>query len=278
MTTDTETPVNADPLDGEESPAPASEDRRIYIDPDNLHAEVARLYQEHPDFRQAASTVIGTRAKREADARIRELEARLEEMNLSQKRRQFESMDEDEFAAAIRNPTVAAEYAAVMEKKAPDTSQIRSTNAVNLAVEEALDDLRAIGAPESRIDQWKTYLRDQNTPIDRSSPAAFIRAVQKAVDLEVHTPAEQRFEKYGYGKPPAPKAETEDEEQASETQPVAANPRLARGAPVRSQPDGGGKRRRYSTYAEAAAIRQSEGAAAMPTSELAWARANLPFQ
>lgn len=258
MTTDTETPVNVADLDGEESNAPASEDRRIYIDPDNLHAEVARLYQEHPDFRQAASTVIGTRAKREADARIRELEARLEEMSLSQKRRQFESMDEDELATAIRqNPTVAAEYAEVMQKRAPDASQIRSTNAVNLAVEEALDDLRAIGAPESRIDQWKAYLRDQNTPIDRSSPAAFIRAVQKAVDLEVHTPAEQRYEKYGYGK-----------------QPVAANPRLARGAPVRSQPDGGGKRQRFSTQVEASQL-LLEGKITL--AEMRWAKQNLPY-
>lgn len=274
MTTDTETPVNVADLDGEESNAPASEDRRIYIDPDNLHAEVARLYQEHPDFRQAASTVIGTRAKREADARIRELEARLEEMSLSQKRRQFESMDEDELATAIRqNPTVAAEYAEVMQKRAPDASQIRSTNAVNLAVEEALDDLRAIGAPESRIDQWKAYLRDQNTPIDRSSPAAFIRAVQKAVDLEVHTPAEQRYEKYGYGKPPAPKAEAE-EEQASEPQPVAANPRLARGAPVRSQPDGGGKRQRFSTQVEASQL-LLEGKITL--AEMRWAKQNLPY-
>lgn len=269
MTTESESPVNV-----EEHDAPASEDRRIFIDPDNLHGEIARLYSESPDFRQAASTVIGTRAKREAEARIRELEAQLEGMNLREKRKQFESMDEDELAAAIRNPTVLAEYAEVMEKRAPNPEAIRSTNAVNLAVEEALDDLRAIGAPDSRIDQWKAYLRDPNTPIDRSNPAAFVRAVQKAVDTEVHMSPAERFQQYGYGKPPASAPEEDDDEQASEAPPVAANPRLARRGPDTSRSDGGGKRPRFSTQVEASQL-LVEGKITL--AEMRWAKQNLPF-
>lgn len=275
MTTETEAPVNV------EADAPAStEDRRIWLDPDDLHGSFARALTERPELRQAASTVIGTRVKRQADARIKELEAQIEALSIGQQRSRFESMDEDELAAALRDPNVAAAYAEAKTKKAPDPDQIKQVNAVELAVEEALDDLRDIGAPPERIETWKAYLRDQNAPFDRSSPAAFIRSVQRAIDMEVHTPADQRFEKYGYGKAPAPKEE--DEGKQPETPAVAANPRLARGAPDTSRPDGGGKRPRFSTFVEASValqedLREGRKTQQQVTAELRHARQNLPY-
>jgi hypothetical protein len=268
VTTESESPVS----EQESEAAPASKDRYIRIDPDNLYGDFARALQERPDFAQAARTVIGTRAQREAAARIKELEAELENLTVGQQRQRFQSMDEDERAQALQNPNVAAEYARVMQRQAPDPVALKQSNAVNNAVESALDSLRDIGAPPERIKVWEAYLRDPAAPFDRTSATAFVQSVQRAVDMEVHTPAAERHAKYGYGKAPAPAVEQ------PESAVIAANPRLARGAPDVSRPDGGGRGRRYHTFTEASQIRQNEGPEAMPTRELAWAKRNLPYQ
>ena len=263
MTTESESPVS------EESDAPVSEDRRIYMDPDNLHHEVARLLQERPDFRQAATTVIGTRAKREADARIRELEAQLESMTLSQKRQRFQSMDADERAEALADPDVAADYADTMRKQPPNPQFIREQNAITNAVEAALDDLREAGAPDSRIEEYRAWARSDKN-IDRSSAAAFIRQVQKTVDYEVRMDPSDRYSQFKWGKAPA--ASSEDEAQPEPA--VTANPRLARGAPDTSRPDGGGKRARFRTQQEASALLMNHE---ITLDEMRWAKKNLPY-
>ena len=125
--------------------------------------ELARKWGEDPAFRNTFNSLAGRRLKREWEPRLRELEAELtvtkQELQRERLGRMLPQEIEEKFAS---DKAFATEYTDYIHRPAqqPDLmDEVRRTNALDTAINEAITGAESMGVPADRLAQWEQSFR-----------------------------------------------------------------------------------------------------------------------
>lgn len=143
-----------------ESTPPVAEDETqfIKISRASLHQDLRRLIDEDADLRNAVNTYGGRKAKREWEAKLREIEVERDAVRLELEKRQIKEMDPEEVERRFRDePAFARKYAETIHAQAPDVAVIREAQGWIDAAEDVFESAEAV-LPAGRLDQYRVAL------------------------------------------------------------------------------------------------------------------------
>lgn len=143
-----------------EAPAQVAEDENQFfkISRASLHQDLRRLIDEDADLRNAVNTYSGRKAKREWEAKLKEIELERDAVRLELEKRQIKEMDPEEVERRFRDePAFARKYAETIHAQAPDVAVIREAQGWIDAAEDVFESAEAV-LPAGRLDQYRVAL------------------------------------------------------------------------------------------------------------------------
>lgn len=216
--------------EGEEQPTPQDNDdesQYIRIPRSELYPVLGKLVDEDPEFGQAARTVLGSRQRREYEAKISSLERERDQLVYQRRQQTYAEVEKDPEALAQKLATDAdfrKGYTQYKDAKPPvDPSE--ADIAYRNAVEDELDRLNMVGLGERA---QAVVAAIQGGYFNKDSSGRQLSAPQQLLALRATVDAELAKARQPKDEPPP--------------EPVQANPRLRNSADTsRPGAKGGGK-------------------------------------
>ena len=158
VVSDPETVTTPEPVVEPTPPVAEDENQFIKISRASLHQDLRRLIDEDADLRNAVNTYGGRKAKREWEAKLKEIEVERDAIRLELEKRQIKEMDTEEVERRFREePAFAKKYAETIHAQAPDVAVVREAQGWIDAAEDVFESAEAV-LPAGRLDQYRVAL------------------------------------------------------------------------------------------------------------------------
>jgi hypothetical protein len=159
--------------ESEEAPAEeTAEDHWVRLDGRNLYQEFARLERENPDAANVLNTLVGRKASRKFDPKIRQLEEELEELRSRNRNLEIRSMKPEDIERRFReDPQFAEAYTRTVHEKPVDPQSKNLEREILSEIDDAIDRAERDGLSPTRVDEYRQAI--QFCPVHNTNQHGF---------------------------------------------------------------------------------------------------------
>lgn len=143
-----------------QAPMPSADEVQFYkLRKDDLYQEFLRLANEDETFKQRGGEVFGRKAKRDAQTRISELEATIDNLKREQEIAKLQGMEREEVDRRYaEDPEFARRYTDLVHGEPVSVREVAETQYFRATSEDLFEQAKGVRLPDARIKDYETSL------------------------------------------------------------------------------------------------------------------------